>query len=267
LDGLRKKYDPLLRKSYQRADLVLGVAPYVREMLPTSFHGGFETFSEWGFDEVHDREPVTASSGPVRFLAVTRFVPSKGVMELVEAFSLISQATSATLEFVGTGPQEPEVRKLVEVKNLSGRVIFHGRVTREEVDRFYATSDVFVLPSYREASGGVFLEAMSWGLPVICLDYGGPGSNVPADAGRKIPVGDRGEIIREFAAAMAELAASRELRETRGNRGRRHIAENFLWPAKADRLTDIYKSLLTTHKPDAEPVAVGSTIMSHQNSL
>jgi glycosyltransferase involved in cell wall biosynthesis len=254
LDQFRQKYDPMLRKSYQRADLVLGVAPYVQEKLPASFRGRFETFSEWGFDEVHSREPRDAPSEPVRFLAVTRLVPSKGVVELIEAFSLISPATSATLEIVGAGPQEGEVRKLVEEKNLAGRVTFHGRVAREEVNKFYASSDVFILPSYREASGGVFLEAMSWGLPVICLDYGGPGTNVPADAGRKIPVGDRGEIIKGLAAAMLELAESRELREECGDIGRRHVAENFFWPAKADRLAAIYESLLATRNPSPEQV-------------
>lgn len=260
LDGIRQKYDPLLRESYQRADLVLGVAPYVREMLPTSFCGRFETFSEWGFDNVNERKPSGQRSDSVRFLAVTRFVPSKGVMELVEAFSVIAQTTSATLEFVGSGPQESEVRKLVEEKNLAGRVTFHGRVAREQVNTFYASSDVFILPSYREASGGVFLEAMSWGLPVICLDYGGPGTNVPRDAGWKIPVGERREIIRGLATGMKELAASRELRESCGEQGRRHVAENFLWPAKADRLETIYEKLLKAANPGRQPIASGSAL-------
>ena len=245
LDGFRQKYDPILRKSYHRADLVLGVAPYVRDMLPTSFQGRFETFSEWGFDGVNYREHETSPSEPVRFLAVTRFVPSKGVIELIEAFSLIAQTTSATLEIVGAGPQEGEVKQLIVEKNLVGRVILRGRVAREEVNRFYASSDVFILPSFREASGGVFLEAMSWGLPVICLDYGGPGTNVPSDAGRKIAIGSRSEIISGLAGAMAELATSPELRKACGDQGRRHIAENFIWPTKADRLVNLYEKLLT----------------------
>lgn len=248
LDRFRQKYDPVLKKSYHRADLVLGVAPYVRDLIPTSFQGRFETFSEWGFDDVHYHEGDRSPSDPVRFLAVTRFVPSKGVLELIEAFSIATQRIAATLEIVGAGPLEAEARQLVMEKGLVNRVIFHGRVAREEVNRFYSSSDVFILPSYREASGGVFLEAMSWGLPVICLDYGGPGANVPADAGRKLAVGGRGEIVRGLADAMTELALSPDLREACGDRGRRHIAENFLWPAKADWLTAKYEELLTTRQ-------------------
>lgn len=254
LDRLRQEYDPLLRKSYQRADLVLGVAPYVRDLLPSTFRGEFQTFSEWGFDEVHERKAWTNSPNSVRFLAVTRLVPAKGVMELVEAFSQVAATVSATLELVGSGPQEAEIRALVEARRLTDRVIFHGRVPREEVNRFYASSDVFILPSFREASGGVFLEAMSWGLPVICLDYGGPGANVPSNAGRKIPVSDRREIINGLATSMTELAASPELREACGQCGCRHIAEHFLWPAKAARLAAIYQKLLKAGNAEAARV-------------
>lgn len=243
IDGLRQRLDPMLRSTYANADCVLGVAKYVEEKIPACFNGRFEVFSEWGFDDVHHVDRNAQSSEPIKFLAVGRLIPTKGVRELIEAFAKVARDLKATLTIVGTGPLKGEIESYVKQTQLENSVQLVGWVEPSEVARFYAESDVFILPSYRESSGGVFLEAMTWGLPVICIDYGGPGYNVPAEAGIKVSADSREQIISDLGAAMASMASDRPAALQMGLLGRKHIESEFLWNVKIERLLSIYDSL------------------------
>ena len=57
---------------------------------------------------------------------------------------------------------------------------------REELIRKYGDFDLFVFPSLHDSGGMAVLEALSFGLPVVCLDLGGPGIAVNNECGRVI---------------------------------------------------------------------------------
>lgn len=69
---------------------------------------------------------------------------------------------------VGSGPMENECRSLVEKLNLSDQVFFHGwQKSKDKIKEFYDQSDIFVMLSYSESFGTVYVEALSQGIPLI----------------------------------------------------------------------------------------------------
>ncbi len=115
--------------------------------------------------------------GPLRLLAVGRFVEKKGFSLLLKALSLVQQPFHLSL--FGTGPLEEELRRLVVRLGLRQSVTFAGRCSRSTVLDAIASADALVCPS-RTADNGdeegtptVLLEAQSFGLPVVASSHAG----------------------------------------------------------------------------------------------
>jgi glycosyltransferase involved in cell wall biosynthesis len=93
------------------------------------------------------------------FVSVRFF--TKGGRELLEAYELLKKKYDLKLTVISNVPDE--------VKKSHPDVEFHEpNVPRKDVmDNFFPRTDIFVLPSYMDTFGMVFLEAMSAGVPVV----------------------------------------------------------------------------------------------------
>ena len=72
------------------------------------------------------------------------------------------------LIFVGDGPAKTDLIDLVNQLELSNNVKFLGKVSNEEVFKYYLISDLFVNASISETQGLTFMEAMASSVPVLC---------------------------------------------------------------------------------------------------
>lgn len=112
-------------------------------------------------------------------LFVGRLVKRKGIDDLMRAIKNIEDERIKLL-IVGDGPKKEELVELRKKFGLLKKVIFVGRIPYRNVFPFYKLSDVFCMPSKYlrevgdvEGLGIVFLEAQSYGVPVIGTKSGG----------------------------------------------------------------------------------------------
>ena len=103
-------------------------------------------------------------------VTVGRVVPRKASAQLVH---VLDRLAHAYLLVVGDGPELAAMRQLAAERGLAGRVRFLGQASEQEKRRALSLADVFVSTSQHEGFGLVFLEAMAFGLPVVCYDRGG----------------------------------------------------------------------------------------------
>ena len=126
------------------------------------------------FDPV-PRTPRLVEGG-LRFLYVGRFVPAKGVLDLIEAFqSVAAYQPDATLDLAGSliFSDESYLRKVERATApLGDRVRFHFDRPAPELAALFASADVCVSPSYHEGFGVPIVEALAAGCYVICSDAG-----------------------------------------------------------------------------------------------
>lgn len=117
------------------------------------------------------RKECTASSEGLVFLFVGQIAERKGVSYLLQAWSKhIKQHPNDTLLLVGSGNQLDEMRK-----KYGNQTSIHllGRVEYDDVYKYYAIADVFILPTIEDNWSLVVPEAMACGLPVATSIYNG----------------------------------------------------------------------------------------------
>ena len=246
LDALRLRYDPWLRAGYAQADLVLGVAPYMREVLAAVPLRRYESVLELGVDDVAPERPMRAP-GPIRLLHVGRGVRTKGLRDAVRALGLLRDKVDAVLESAGSGPEIEICRQEAARLGIEDRVTFHGLLPRDAVETLYSRADVFVFPSFREPAGNVLYEAMRWGLPVVAARRGGPEWIVDDTCGLRIEVTDPDRYARDIADAIEQLARDPDRRARLGAAARARIRSEGLWPHKAERLMAFYREVVAGH--------------------
>lgn len=224
LDRFRLRRDPLLRSSYRSADCVVGIAPYVRDLLGDLPLRRYETLGDVAVQEARPEIDRAGRTGPVRLLHVGRLVRTKGAREAIRAMARLGDLP-VVLDVVGDGDDRAACEDLVRDLGLTERVTVHGAVPRAEVDRFYERADVFVFPSYREPGGAVVLEAMAHGLSLVVCDRGGPGENVSDACAVRLPAESPSQLAQDVAGAVRRLVAV------------------HLWDRRIDRMADLYQDV------------------------
>ena len=102
---------------------------------------------------------------------VGRLAVEKNVQILLSSFrKLLEKIPNVYLLFVGSGPQEEELKGLAEELGVSDKCRFLGFVDREKVRECLSASDIFLFPSKTETQGLVMAEALAMGVPVITAD-------------------------------------------------------------------------------------------------
>lgn len=178
----------------------------------------------------------SGSNGKVHLVCVARFSPQKSQALLVRALDGIDEPWHLT--FVGEGPLEDEVRRLVADRGLDGRVDFLG--ARDDVDSILARSHIFVLPSNWEGFPLTILEAMRAGLPVIASDVGGVREAVvDGVTGYLIPRDD----VQALASRLRSLINDDGLRATLGKRARDVFLDEFVEGKMFAEVQAVYSAL------------------------
>jgi len=258
IDQLRFRYDPWLRAGYSRAAMVVGVAPYVKDVLAAVPLKKFRAFLGIGVDSVSNERREPRAEGPVRLLHIGRGVRTKGLRDVVRAMTLLRHK-DVTLTSIGQGPETDFCRQLAVQLGVADRCAFLGQLPHAKIDEHVASSDVFVFPSFRESMGIVLFETMSRGLPVITVRKGGPDWIVGEDCGLKIDVTDPETMPKDLAAAIARLVDDPALRMRLGETAKERLRAEQVWPVKARVMCGLYAEALAAAAPQAASIALAAS--------
>jgi len=162
----------------------------------------------------------------------------KGLANTIKAFSLLNNP-EAVLLVVGSG-DVVAYQQIVLAHGVGDRVIFAG--SSKEVWKYYATSDVLVLPAFNEAFGLVILEAMSSGLPVLVSSLAGV-SELVNDGVNGLIINDPSDAL-EIAAKLGTILFDENLRMSLGKEARQ-TALKYTWDLVAQRHIEVYKAILS----------------------
>jgi glycosyltransferase involved in cell wall biosynthesis len=103
---------------------------------------------------------------------------------------------------------------------------------------------VLVFPALRDSGGSALLEAMARFLPVVCLDWAGPGEMVDSQSGIRIPVLTPEQTVSAFATALVQLQRQPGLRASLASAARARVEALFRWSAKRELLEVTYRRLM-----------------------
>lgn len=243
LDGLRFRWDTRLRASYAGAACVLGVAPYVRDVLRDIPLQRFQAMLELGIDDAPEIPRQPPQPGHLRLLHVGRGVRTKGLRDVIRALAHLSDLPGVTLTSAGTGEEIALCRTEAQRLGVADRVTFLGQLPRDQIEALYRRHDLFAFPSFREPAGGVLYEAMRSALPILTAARGGPDFIVDDTCGYRIPVTTPDQFARDIAARLRHCAALPDTLIPLGAAARAKVLAQGLWPTKAEALLDLYRDL------------------------
>ncbi len=249
-DWLRKRFDRNLINSYKLTDCVIAAAPYVMDLLSPLPIKRCEIEVELGLefkDNIVFMEPLSSGRDEnIKLLFVGRVIRTKGVRDAIRA--IVSMKTKDIVHFsiIGDGEDLNSCRQEARQLSLQDVVTFRGWCSSEQVEQAYREADIFLFPSFREPTGGVLLEAMTHGLPIVTGDYGGPAYLVNSSYGIKVPPAVPEEYSRLLAENLDRLVENKDLRKEMGQEAMRYAYKNFNWNDKMARLDSIYDSLVSS---------------------
>ena len=158
-------------KVYSAADAVTGVSRKVLDNVQARVDIRGKDFVVYnGVDTERFRpDPQKPQSNVLRLVSVGNLIPLKGHDLTIKALKELHDSgyDNFSLTIAGRGPMEQELKALVSSLGLDDKVTFIGYVPYDDIVKLLQTSDVFVMPSWYEALGCVYLEAMACGLPAI----------------------------------------------------------------------------------------------------
>lgn len=179
---------------------------------------------------------------PLRFISMGRLLHWKGFHLGLQAFAE-AKLTDAEYWVCGDGAEKERLIALAEELGITKQVKFWGRLPRAETLEKLGQCHVLVHPSLHDSGGWVCIEAMATGRPVICLDLGGPGTQVTESTGLKIPALEPKQVVNEMAEAMKLLADNDELREQMGKSAQKLVSSVHSWEARGHSLIEIYEKI------------------------
>ena len=118
--------------------------------------------------DVEFKQRIGLSPGSPMVLFAARFIPSKGLIDLIRACAILrDRGYSLNIVCLGDGPSRSECEAEVECLGIQRLVRFPGFVPEAETKPYYANADMVVLPTWEEGFPMTVFQAVAAGVPVI----------------------------------------------------------------------------------------------------
>ena len=222
----------------ESVDALLAVSTMLMERVAPYRSSGFRMVVPNGVDL--SLVPQVHPNHPHRIISVGTLKERKCMDRTIEAFSRIAgDYPDAELTIVGQGPLEASLKAQAARLGLSDRITFTGGIPHEEVLKRMADSDVFVLPSWGEGYGIVYIEAMAAG----CIAIGAAGEGIgdtirDGENGFLVPAGDTDAVESTLRRIFEDERHWKELRKNG-----RNSAFALTWKKNAETMEQIYRTI------------------------
>lgn len=188
-------------------------------------------------------------AGPFRAVCIGRLLHWKGFHLAIRAFGAFAKKSpEAELWIVNDGPFRGELERIAARTGVPSRIKFFGQLRYPEVLGKLAQAHVLMHPALHESFGRICLESLAAGRPVVCLDIGGPASQVTPECGFAAPVGSPEESVAAMAAFLESLDRDRSRLAAMSVNARVHMQQNFTISKFNEKMRRFYREAIAIHK-------------------
>ncbi|NQY28670.1 MAG: glycosyltransferase family 4 protein [Flavobacteriaceae bacterium] len=191
---------------------------------------------------------LNVKSNKFTLISAGRLVPLKGYdLSILGFASFINELPqeerkNCELVIVGSGEELNFYKQLCNEHDIDAYVKFVEWIDRQELMELFREAAIFLFPSH-EGAGMVVAEALSFGLPVICLKNCGPGEFIDKSCGYAIPIQNYKATVSDIGKAISELYNNPKLKDDMSEKARLKFEEKFHWNRRGEMLHTIYSKL------------------------
>ena len=235
------KLSPNFRRSVERSDLIVGINSSVQKVVRAPDH--FRLMPAIGAKDVDWEGPRDGACFDI--LSIGRFVPLKGFDLTIRSFAAFFHRLNpedqdrVRLNLVGKGPLKQQLTALAKELGVVRAIRFIEWMPQVELADLYRQSNLFLFPSH-EGARMVIPEALSYGIPIICLDNAGPGESITEACGIAVPISTYDTTVKGLASALNELYSDPFRLKRMSLAARKRFETWFDWQTKARHMNQWY---------------------------
>ena len=223
--------------SIKKSDIVITPSQHLKNfILNLGFKNKIEIINNGVF--IPEENTNIFTNDQINITIVSRLVSHKNIEKIIKAISDLNNPL-INLNIIGDGPELNQLQKISLESNNKDNIIFHGKLNRDEINHIFLNSDIYIQASNYEGLPHSLLEAMSYGIPVLCTPVG--------ECKEILGNEDRGYILdlpvskNNIKSKISEIIGEKNIANKKGERGKDFINEKY----NLTNSFNLYKNLFT----------------------
>ena len=223
--------------SIKKSDIVVTPSKHLKNfILNLGFKNKIEIINNGVF--IPEENTNIFTNDQINITIVSRLVSHKNIKKIIRAISDLNDPL-IYLNIIGDGPELNQLQKISLESNNKDNIIFHGKLNRNDINHIFLKSDIYIQASNYEGLPHSLLEAMSYGIPVLCTPVG--------ECKEILGNEDRGYILdlpvskNNIKSKIIEIIGEKNIANKKGERGKDFINENY----NLTNSFNLYKNLFT----------------------
>ena len=223
--------------SIKKSDIVVTPSQHLKNfILNLGFKNKIEIINNGVF--IPEKNTNIFTNDQINITIVSRLVSHKNIEKIIKAISDLNSPL-INLNIIGDGPELNQLQKISLESNNKDNTIFHGKLNRDDINHIFLKSDIYIQASNYEGLPHSLLEAMSYGIPVLCTPVG--------ECKDILGNEDRGYILdlpvskNNIKSKIIEIIGEKNIANKKGERGKDFINENY----NLTNSFNLYKNLFT----------------------
>ena len=223
--------------SIKKSDIVVTPSKHLKNfILNLGFKNKIEIINNGVF--IPEENTNIFTNDQINITIVSRLVSHKNIEKIIRAISDLNNPL-IYLNIIGDGPELNQLQKISLESNNKDNIIFHGKLNRDDINHIFLKSDIYIQASNYEGLPHSLLEAMSYGIPVLCTPVG--------ECKEILGNEDRGYILdlpvskNNIKSKISEIIGEKDIANKKGERGKDFINEKY----NLTNSFNLYKNLFT----------------------
>ena len=223
--------------SIKKSDIVVTPSQHLKNfILNLGFKNKIEIINNGVF--IPEENTNIFTNDQINITTVSRLVSHKNIKKIIKAISDLNDPL-IYLNIIGDGPELNQLQKISLESNNKDNIIFHGKLNRDDINHIFLKSDIYIQASNYEGLPHSLLEAMSYGIPVLCTPVG--------ECKEILGNEDRGYILdlpvskSNIKSKIREIIGEKNIANKKGERGKDFINEKY----NLTNSFNLYKNLFT----------------------
>ena len=223
--------------SIKKTDIVVTPSQHLKNfILNLGFKNKIEIINNGVF--IPEENTNIFTNDQINITIVSRLVSHKNIKKIIRAISDLNDPL-VNLNIIGDGPELNQLQKISLESNNKDNIIFHGKLNRDDINHIFLKSDIYIQASNYEGLPHSLLEAMSYGIPVLCTPVG--------ECKEILGNEDRGYILdlpvskNNIKSKISEIIGEKNIANKKGERGKDFINEKY----NLTNSFNLYKKLFT----------------------
>ena len=223
--------------SIKKSDIVVTPSKHLKNFIVNlGFKNKIEIINNGVF--IPEENTNIFTNDQINITIVSRLVSHKNIKKIIRAISDLNNPL-IYLNIIGDGPELNQLQKISLESNNKDNIIFHGKLNRDDINHIFLKSDIYIQASNYEGLPHSLLEAMSYGIPVLCTPVG--------ECKEILGNEDRGYLldlpvsINNIKSKITEIIGEKNIANKKGERGKDFINEKY----NLTNSFNLYKNLFT----------------------